>query len=347
MHLLPISAAAHHSSATATSTKMATFVGLGFHREDQNDKQEQTEIENKSDQMQKLTYEEKLANARAIALRFANSNSSVSCAQGQEHQQISYSTIQKGGVPQSHTTANPLHYESFVSLGQFEYKSAIEVPWYKSKLHRALLKNWEYLARKDEEALHMQIQAISKTSSQIKRHDMQQDRSHEDRRQALDRAFGRSGIGSGERRNNVGAENKRKRHTPSNGCSVYVKGFPANSQLSEKYVREIFSPWGEIDGVKLYKASAIIAYKSFENADNVVSQFNGATLQCGSVISVEAAYKNKSRDKNKSWGEEENETGSPKSDICKPENCISEDGQQQQSHAEEKETELDDFFASL
>jgi len=333
---------------------MATFAGLGFQSDQQDDNENQTEVDFASDQNEQLTYEEKLKNARAIALRLANSNTSVSCAQGQEHQQThpihqeAHQTISNAGTPQSHATSNPItsYSEIAASTSQFVYNSATDVPWYKSKLHRALLKNWEYLARKDEEALHMQIQALSKTSSQIERHETEQYRSHEERRKALDRAFGRSGIGSGGRRNNVSAENKRKRSTPNNSCSVYVNGFSANSQLSEKYMMELFSPWGEIDDIKLYKTSAIVTYKSFENATNAISQFNGATLHCGSVISVEPAYRNKSSIDNKIYGEEVNETGSSMIEK-KPENCVSKDAQQQESHAKEKDTELDDFFASL
>ena len=166
-------------------------------------------------------------------------------------------------------------------VGGYSYKSVRDVPWFRNKLRRALLKNFEYVHSKDAEALRLQLDIISRQEEQDKKQAAAVLEHAKKRELALDRMYGQSGIGLGSVKSvsqqsencAVGGDGES-----SSSFGVYVKGLPQrmlrenenDHELSP--IRQLFGAWGEIRNIKVYKESVIVSLS--------VSNYNNDDILC-------------------------------------------------------------------
>ncbi len=252
-------------------------------------------------QEQPLSYEQRLANAKAIAQKFMETKGMAG-------------TIRTASTSSSYTvTSGTYGYHiqkrqegddgdedacRMGMVGGYSYKSVRDVPWFRNKLRRALLKNFEYVHSKDAEALRLQLDIISRQEEQDKKQAAAVLEHAKKRELALNRMYGQSGIGLGSVKSvsqqsenlAVGGDGES-----SSSFGVYVKGLPQrmlrenenDHELSP--IRQLFGAWGEIKNIKVYKESVIVSYSAEASMLAAINQFNGATLEGGNKIELSIA----------------------------------------------------------
>ena len=274
-------------------------------------------------QEQPLSYEQRLANAKAIAQKFMETKGVAG-------------TIRTTSTSSSYTvTSGTYGYHiqkrqegddnacRMGMVGGYSYKSVRDVPWFRNKLRRALLKNFEYVHSKDAEALRLQLDIISRQEEQDKKKAAAVLEHAKKRELALDRMYGQSGIGLGS----VKSVSQQSENLAvcgdgesSSSFGVYVKGLPQrmlrenenDHELSP--IRQLFGAWGEIRNIKVYKESVIVSYSAEASMLAAINQFNGATLEGGNKIELSIAKRKVKVKSNQQHGNSTDNTA--RSQIC-------------------------------
>ena len=304
-----------------------TWTGLGYQSNTEATSAEEINLNNKAP-VECLSYEERLANARAIAQKFAQ---------------------QAGNHPDNgiYNTCN--------------YKSAIDTPWFQRKLHLALIKNYEYVYQKDTASIQQLIQ-VQQQQQQQSYESTSIPSNHTEKQAMLNRMYGTSGIGSHLRESlcnnehiqssiNTAPKPKTKRKPRH---SIYIQGL--NSQVTTdqslesdtSYIDQLFSPFGKIINVQqfFHSGAVIVSYDNEQSMQNAIAHMNGATMSSGHILSVSMA-KSSSSGSNKQHEDINDNVGSkihPSSMDIKEGDRIEQKENEEEGNLGDS---LDDFFSSL
>ena len=159
------------------------------------------------------------------------------------------------------------------------------------RLHKATLKNFEYVARREEERLNQQLAQLEETKILERQLQEQQAAFLLSRREKQN--LSKAGIGT-SRRQALEKAKQQKGHTVKLNydlsIAIYLSGF--SREVTEDFLRQLFSSYGAIRSVHLYrhkqtgelKGDALVVYnvrkvsEKQEVLDTVCSQVSQASL---------------------------------------------------------------------
>jgi len=145
--------------------------------------------------------------------------------------------------------------ESHASLlpADYRYRRQQELAKEQERLHKATLKNFEYVARREEERLKRQLAQLEETK--VLEHQLQEQQaaflvSRREKQQTLSKA----GIGT-SRRQALEKQKQRKGHVGKMNddlsVAIYLAGLPTT--VTEDFVKQLFESYGTIRRVHLYR----------------------------------------------------------------------------------------------
>jgi len=138
---------------------------------------------------------------------------------------------------------------------------------------RFYLQNLEYLTKRDDELYQKQLQEIeqahntsSRMNSLAERHRQQQLQQQRKKQQQSELLVSKAGIGTSQRRKNEAVVKRKQggeldRHTKRSENSVYVAGLKNATKDTEEKLRHLFSAFGKIQRITLYKNANTGKYK--------------------------------------------------------------------------------------
>jgi len=258
-------------------------------------------------------------------------------------------------------------------------KSPIHNILYKDKRRTqlALLKNFEYLSKKDEQSYKAQLLEIEHMKEEGKALEKEGEQNYEWKKtnvgQKRNKDMCMSGIGSETRKRLQRSEGK-DRGVSSGVASFYVSGFRRHTQGNndiemEKEIRHLFGSYGKIQRIKLYKhvstnslkGDALVVYRDGAIiVESVCTQLNGAELPCGDIITVQPACFNSKSNVNgkntnaacssnagmKISGKNKTDENMPSESFVSV-NVANNEKTIENTAVENDTDDLDDFFASL
>jgi hypothetical protein len=123
----------------------------------------------------------------------------------------------------------------------------------RTRLHAAMLKNFQYVARREEERMKVQVAQLQETKLLEQQLQQQHAAVLRERKQAS-LAVSKAGIGTFSRQK-VEKSTQREGHAVSNNVdssiALYLSGLPQSA--TEYSVRQLFASYGSIRCVHLYK----------------------------------------------------------------------------------------------
>jgi len=310
-------------------------------------------------------FQKQMVNARKIARRLAASTSSA-C---QNHIKMT-------------TTTNQYNNNNNNYRQRREKQQQRE----KQKLQKCLLKNLNYLANKDNELHQLQLKTLQDANDYLSIYNNKKNlnsdtNTNNNPREKQKNRFGSSdgvilstsGIGTQERKNQV--KYYRKNHQghlldEPKKCAIYITGLPQkttatgqqekeNNTKLKTILRQVFGSYGrKVHQIVFYtdkktgcqKGDGLILFSDNDDdknnnkdhtinsssfLDTVCTQLNGVELPCGSILSAEPADMNYN-DSNNNNEKVENKIDSTKVPML-----------EESRMSDDKDYDLDDFFASL
>jgi len=192
--------------------------------------------------------QEAMAKARAIVQKFQT--------QQKHHQQQNTSTISyvKGAMVDN-TTITP-------RIAPMEYRHQREQFFIKEKqrFHKAMLKNFEYVAKKEEQRYERQLQQIQQTKDmelQLNQHQSNILQQRQQSQQKKQQHFStKAGIGTA-RRQQLESCKQQKGHSvkiqQQQGIAIYFSGLPTDGSIQQVHLQQLFSSYGPIQKIHLYR----------------------------------------------------------------------------------------------
>lgn len=203
-----------------------------------------------SDPLSNPSAQEAIAKAQAIVQKF----------QQQHHHQFPFS------AGTASTTLQPADYR---------YRRQQQLEKEQERLHKATLKNFEYVAQREEERLKHQLAQLQET--QVLEQQLQEQQAALFRtRQQAQATLSKAGIGTTSR-HKLEKQKQRKGHVAKMNhdltIAIYLSGLPRN--VTEDFVRQLFSSYGAIRRVILYrnkqtgelKGDALVVYNVRKSTD--------------------------------------------------------------------------------
>jgi hypothetical protein len=146
------------------------------------------------------------------------------------------------------------HYSgSDISPADYRYRRECMLEKERTRLHAAMLKNFQYVARREEERMKVKLAQLQETKLLEQQLQQQHAAVLKERKQAS-LAASKAGIGT-FRRQKVEKSTKREGHAVSNtvdsSIAFYLSGLPKN--FTEDSVRQLFASYGSIRRVHFYK----------------------------------------------------------------------------------------------
>jgi hypothetical protein len=146
------------------------------------------------------------------------------------------------------------HYSgSDISPADYRYRRECMLEKERMRLHAAMLKNFQYVARKEEE--HMKVKLAQLQETKVLEQQLQKQHAAMliERKQAS-LAITKAGIGT-FRRQKVEKSKEREGHAVSNNVdlsiALYLSGLPKNT--TENSVRQLFASYGSIRRIHFYR----------------------------------------------------------------------------------------------
>jgi hypothetical protein len=146
------------------------------------------------------------------------------------------------------------HYSgSDISPADYRYRRECMLEKERTRLHAAMLKNFQYVARREEERMKVKLAQLQETKLLEQQLQQQHAAVLKERKQAS-LAASKAGIGT-FRRQKVEKSTKREGHAVSNtvdsSIAFYLSGLPKN--FTEDSVRQLFASYGSIRRIHFYK----------------------------------------------------------------------------------------------
>lgn len=150
------------------------------------------------------------------------------------------------------------------------YRRELMLEKERKRLHMAMLKNFEYVARKEEDRLKVQLAQLQETKLLEQQLQQQHAAMLRERKQAS-LAISKAGIGT-SRRQTLEKSKQRHGHAVSSendsSIAIYLSGLPKT--MTEDSVRQLFASYGSIRRVHLYrqkqtgelKGDALVVYNA-------------------------------------------------------------------------------------
>lgn len=191
------------------------------------------------------------------------------------------------------------HYSgSDILPADYRYRRELMLEKERKRLHMAMLKNFEYVARKEEERLQVKLAQLQETRLLEQQLQQQHAAMLRERKQAS-LAISKAGIGT-SRRQTLEKSKQRQGRAVGNrdnesSIAIYLSGLPKT--MTEDSVRQLFASYGSIHRVHLYrqkqtgelKGDALVVYNADADRQTIVatacSQVSHVTLY-GSCLAL-------------------------------------------------------------
>lgn len=180
----------------------------------------------------------------------------------------------------------------------YRYRRELMLEKERKRLHMAMLKNFEYVARKEEERLKVKLAQLEETKLLEQQLQQQHAAMLRERKQAS-LAISKAGIGT-SRRQTLEKSKQRQGLAVSNdndsSIVIYLSGLPKT--MTENSVRQLFASYGSIRRVHLYrqkqtgelKGDALVVYNAAADRQMILaaacSQVSHVMLWIGLALSL-------------------------------------------------------------
>jgi hypothetical protein len=173
----------------------------------------------------------------------------------------------------------------------YRYRRELMLEKERKRLHMAMLKNFEYVARKEEERLKVKLAQLQETRLLEQQLQQQHAAMLRERKQAS-LAISKAGIGT-SRRQTLEKSKKRQGLAVSNdndsSIAIYLSGLPKT--MTEDSVRQLFASYGSIRRVHLYrqkqtgelKGDALVVYNAAADRQTIVATACSQVRSCHAV----------------------------------------------------------------